>query len=386
MKPVNKEGETIGGGRPHLLILTAGFGEGHNAAARGLAAACDELHGEGSAEVLDLFLLTSPRTSALVRSGYIGLINRLPRLWRGIYGLMDRSALLPRLLSSSLRPQVRFLARRFEAGCPRAICSTYPVYPFLLERLREQGRLPVPHYTVVTDSISIHSLWWRSPCDGWFVPNADSAAVMEGRGVNPQRLNVSGFPVTPYFRRHAGEFTRPDLGSGATPRVLHIINSGTRHAAATAERLLSGSEFEVTCAVGRNEKLRKRLERVAAGRSKPSRILGWTDEIPRLLMTHHVVVSKAGGATTQEAIAAECPMIVSQVVPGQEEGNCELVLRHGAGNLAESTEAVIAALRQAFAQRGALWRRWHAAMAPLSRPDAARVIVRTVLQAGEAAP
>jgi hypothetical protein len=62
---------------------------------------------------------------------------------------------------------------------------------------------------------------------------------------------------------------------------------------------------------------------------------------PELLMSHHVVVSKAGGATTQEAIAARCPMIVNQVVPGQEEGNCELLLRHGAGALATTPEAVI---------------------------------------------
>ena len=33
-------------------------------------------------------------------------------------------------------------------------------------------------------------------------------------------------------------------------------------------------------------------------------------------MTHHAVVSKAGGATTPEAINALCPMVVSQVVPG----------------------------------------------------------------------
>ena len=35
--------------------------------------------------------------------------------------------------------------------------------------------------------------------------------------------------------------------------------------------------------------------------------------------------SKAGGATTQEAIAAKCPMIINQVVPGQEEGNARLI-------------------------------------------------------------
>jgi processive 1,2-diacylglycerol beta-glucosyltransferase len=96
-------------------------------------------------------------------------------------------------------------------------------------------------------------------------------------------------------------------------------------------------------------------------------------------MTHHVVVSKAGGATTQEAIAARCPMLVNQVVPGQEEGNYELLRRHGVGGLAETPEALRETLRQAFADRGALWSRWHAALRDLTRPDAARTIAARVL-------
>jgi processive 1,2-diacylglycerol beta-glucosyltransferase len=98
-------------------------------------------------------------------------------------------------------------------------------------------------------------------------------------------------------------------------------------------------------------------------------------------MTQHVVVSKAGGATTQEAIAALCPMIVNQVVPGQEEGNYELLRRHGAGTLAETPEAVLQALRRAFADRGAGCRQWRAALEPLARPDAAATIADHVLTA-----
>ena len=91
-------------------------------------------------------------------------------------------------------------------------------------------------------------------------------------------------------------------------------------------------------------------------------------------MTHHVVVSKAGGATTQEAIAARCPMIVNQIVPGQEEGNYELLRRHGAGALAETPDAVISALRRAFAWRGRGWREWQdTCWAPCSA-DAARAM------------
>ena len=98
-------------------------------------------------------------------------------------------------------------------------------------------------------------------------------------------------------------------------------------------------------------------------------------------MTHHVVISKAGGATTQEAIAARCPMIVSQVVPGQEEGNYELLRRHGAGTLAETPVAVEAALRAAFAHDGALCRQWRQRLEALSRPSAAREIATQVLAA-----
>ena len=106
-------------------------------------------------------------------------------------------------------------------------------------------------------------------------------------------------------------------------------------------------------------------------------------------MTHHVVISKAGGATTQEAIAARCPMIVNQVVPGQEEGNYELLRRHHAGALAETPDAVLATLHEAFANHAAGWRRWREALATLTRNDAARDIVSRTLsetKCGRGAP
>ncbi len=100
-------------------------------------------------------------------------------------------------------------------------------------------------------------------------------------------------------------------------------------------------------------------------------MLGWTKEIPELLASHHLVISKAGGATVQEAIAAGCPMIMNQVAPGQEEGNADLLLRNEAGALAENPGAVVAAVERAFADDGAVWRRWSEGMARMSRPRAA---------------
>lgn len=368
---------------PRILILTAGFGEGHNAAARALAHACDAAQGPGTARVADVFALASPRFNALTRRAYLGLINRFPRVWSAVYAWIDRSTFLPRGLWA-LRREIHVLGELIDREHPSIICSTYPVYAFMLEKLAHAGRNAGPHFNVVTDSISINSLWWRAACAGWFLPNHDSADVLRRAGIEAEFLHVLGFPVTPFFSAHAAEFSPPDLGTGAVPRVLHIINSGTRGATETARRLLVETGWEVTCAVGRDEKLRRQLTRLAAGRARPAQILGWTDQIPRLLMTHHVVVSKAGGATTQEALAARCPMIVSQIVPGQEEGNWELLRRHGIGALAQTPDAVIAELRSAFAARGHVWQQWRTALASLARPEAARDIsARLLASAGQ---
>jgi processive 1,2-diacylglycerol beta-glucosyltransferase len=374
---------------PRVLILTAGFGEGHNAAARALAAGFialgdqrsnEEQHPENSVKIVDAFALASPRFNEAARRFYLTLINEAPRLWSRVYDWIDRSNLVQRRMWL-FRREIRVLADLLERERPTAICCTYPLYGFFLEQIARAGGHVPPTFNVVTDSISIHSLWWRAPLAGWFLPNEDSAAVLREAGINPACIHVCGFPVTAFFADHASRLSPPDLATGVPPRVLHIINSGTRHAEETARRLLTETSWDITCAVGRDSRLQARLKRLAQDRPHPAQILGWTDQIPRLLMTHHAVVSKAGGATTQEAIAALCPMIVSQVVPGQEEGNYELLRRHSAGALAETSDAVLAQLTRAFADRGRVWREWRAALRPLALPDAAGDIARHVLAA-----
>ena len=363
---------------PRLLILTAGFGEGHNAAARALSAEHESLHGSGSAPVIDALALAAPRLNAVSRRVYLRVINGWPAGWGALYRWLDRSRLVRAALGRSPAEQ-RVLRDLIARQRPAAVVCTFPGYMFTLAALARGGAVLPPAFSVVTDSISINSLWWRAGGRGWFVPNAATADVMKSAGVDPDRIDVTGFPVDPFFRRHEGEWMPPEFGPGVQPRVLYIVNSGRSRAPETAERLLRETDWEITCTVGRDDELRRRLRDVAAGRRARTEVLGWTNEIPRLLMTHHVVVSKAGGATTQEALAARCPMVVNQIVPGQEEGNYELLRRHGVGALATTPEQVLAALRAAFADGGAIWSGWRRAVAPLSRPRAAQEILALVL-------
>ena len=361
-----------------VLILTAGYGEGHNAAARALACASEELS-PGSSAVVDLFSIASPKFNDVARKLYIQMINKTPHLWSAAYSWMDTSKLLPKIIKSMKREH-RLLLEIITKEKPDVICSTYPVYAFLIENLRNEGKLNIAHYNIVTDSISINSLWWKAGAHGWFVPNQDSADFMIEKGVERSKIHNSGFPVNPFFSLNKDILKRSSLTQGSAPRVLYIINSGTRYAEETASALLAQNDWEITCAVGRDESLKAKLTAKAQGRLRPASILGWTNTIPELLMTHHVVVSKAGGATTQEAIAACCPMIVNQIVPGQEEGNYELLRRRNIGSLSQTPEEVISSLRNAFSNSGNVWESWHNSLMTLTQPKAAYTIINHLMK------
>jgi processive 1,2-diacylglycerol beta-glucosyltransferase len=165
-----------------------------------------------------------------------------------------------------------------------------------------------------------------------------------------------------------------------------MINAGKDRAPAVVERLLRLNNLHLTVTVGRDEPLRARIEEVARSADKAIELHGWTDRMPELIMSHHVLIGKAGGATVQEAIAARTPMLITQVVPGQEEGNARLLFQNGCGALCETPEALAAQVHGLFESGAALWKRWEANIARLSRPDAARTIARFVAQGAGAPP
>src|SRR5437763_5000610 len=115
---------------------------------------------------------------------------------------------------------------------------------------------------------------------------------------------------------------------------------------------------QLTVTVGRDERLRLAVQSIRNLSTQKFDVIGWTTELPRLLNTHHLLISKAGGATVQEAIAAGCPIIINQVVPGQEEGNARLIVETNSGVVASSTREVLDALHCAFEDNAKDLRDW----------------------------
>jgi len=361
-----------------ILILTAGFGEGHNSAARALQSAFQEAP-DVTVETVDIFAMHAPRLNEFTRRAYHRVINGAPRVWSAFYGWLDRSPHAARLMRL-LAGETATLAALLGQKRPDAIVSTYPAYAWMLGRIRRRGATVPPLFTVVTDALTINSLWYRAPSHAWFVTDPGSADVLCRAGVSPGRIHVSGFPVNLEFARRPTALQPPDPVAGGVRRVLYMVNSGRARAIETARRLLREPDILITITAGRDERLIAELQSLADAAPGRAVVLGWTNQIPTLLMNHHVAISKAGGATTQESINALCPMIVNQIVPGQEEGNYELLRRHDAAAHAATPDAIVDALDVIFDANAARWHAWRDNLRRLARPDAARAIAAHVLQ------
>src|SRR5436190_40016 len=345
-----------------ILILTAGFGEGHNSAARGVRAGLARIAPKVEVEMRDLFPETFGALNEIIRRAYIGLINRWPRSWRYVYDWLDRKKDFDQRFQK-FRGLKKNLGRLLDRFQPDVVVSTFPPYPYLLQQILGNDRR-CKNVAVVTDSITVNAVWYCSPADYFIVANEQSADVVRNGGAASDKIKVIGFPVSPRFADFAKDRQLPN---GAGPRVLYAINAGTSRAPDLVQKLL-GLNVQLTVTVGRNEKLRRAIEGVAGDRKID--IYGWTEEMPRLFCESHVLIGKAGGATVQETIAAACPMIINHVVSGQEEGNARLIVETNSGAIALSNDEVFSQVQRAFANDGSQWRDWSANISHLSRPRA----------------
>ncbi|HKS31914.1 MAG TPA: glycosyltransferase, partial [Chthoniobacterales bacterium] len=189
--------------------------------------------------------------------------------------------------------------------------------------------------------------------------------VLRSAGVAPERIRTFGFPVSPKFADFADD--RPLPSSNSSRRVLYMINAAKRGATELV-RLLVKLGADVTVTIGRADELRPEIEAAANGHRV--KIVGWTNELPRIMHENHLLIGKAGGATVQETIAAKCPMIINHVVAGQEEGNARLIVETDSGVIAQSPEEIIAQVRRAFDDGAKQWRTWEGNISKLSRPRA----------------
>lgn len=353
-----------------ILVLTAGFGDGHNTAAASTAEALRRLCPDEEVQVCDLISEVQPLISGVLKSLYQLAITHFPSGWRAVYRLLEKTDLDPQQ-SPWLRPLIKGLGRKLEQTGPRLIVSTFPIYADLLQALRDHASIP-PLLTVVTDSISVHPIWVKSFSDAYCVADVETEEVLFQMGIPKIKVFVTGFPVSLQFTEPLTETTV----EAQAQRILYLPSTTATRVAQTLEALrpLLENGARLTMPVGKHRpRLYHVLNRFTDSLRDPAQmeIIGWTTRIPELLRTHDVVICKAGGAILHEVLAARIPAVIDYVVPGQEEGNAKMLLSRNCAYRTETAQQTGEAVAKILAAQGKIGHEMRYNMLPISVPDAA---------------
>jgi UDP-N-acetylglucosamine:LPS N-acetylglucosamine transferase len=348
-------------------------GGGHLSAARALACELND-SGKASTLLLDAYVDGGRFPVTLFPWAYAQLARRHPRLWATIYRMAEARISLRRTLGPFLNPGVRRLVARER---PDAIVSVLPAVNDVLARAAAAfgARMEV----VLTDWHSVHPLWVAPGVQYYTVPTGSAGDDCVRFGVPREHVEVVGIPVRRAFAALGG----PASARSAFTILAMVGAEGSPHAlrnlAQLARMPLDQAELIVVC--GRNAELRRQVARLPARMRVQA--LGFADNVADLMRAADVLVTKPGGLTLAEAFCCAVPVVVHDVLPGQEAGNLRYVLgQHAVAYApdARTLERVIGELyahpvrRAELAERGAR----------LARPDAARHIARGLLQRLEA--
>ncbi len=367
--------------RPRVVFYFSDTGGGHRSAAEAIIEALHLIYGETfSAEMVDVFKDYAPLPFRRMPEIYPDLV-KAPRLWQASFYVTDGRARV-RALTASVWPIAREPARRLVRDHPAdLIVTVHPVANSLA--LKALGSNRPPFYTVVTDMVTTHALWFDKRADTIFVPTEMASQRAISYHMPPEKLAVVGLPVADRYCTPVGNKAqiRKRLGWPTDKAMVLMVGGGEgmgplgRNARAVDE---SGLDVGLAIVCGRNQKLENSLR--AASWENPAFVYGFTRQMPEFMRAADVIVTKAGPGTIAEALNANLPIILYSKIPGQEDGNVTFVESEGAGVWAPKPQMVVRTLTRWISKP--LEREAVIANARrIARPDAARQVARSIGQA-----
>ncbi len=349
------------------MLVYSRVGGGHLSAARALAEAF-EATGRATASLADVYLECGRFPVTLFPKAYAQLARYHPRLWALLFHGSNHRFDPKRVLGPFVRDGIRY---RIAHEQPDVVVSVLPVINGLLTEVATRTEV------VLTDWHSVHRFWVAPGVDHYTVPTDAARRDCIRFGADPERVDVVGIPV----RRAFADAARPPREhTTASDRftILAMVGAeGSPRALANLRAVMQlRLDAQLTIVCGRNEQLRKEVQALPA--RLPVQALGFVDNIPELMRQSDILITKAGGLTLAEAFSCGVPVVVYDVLPGQEAGNLQYALSQQAVAYAKSPRDlahVVTQLRDDDVRRHALAQRGRT----LARPDAAQRIAASVL-------
>ncbi len=373
-----------------VLILTADAGFGHRRAAQAIATALEETHGdECTHEIVNA--LDDAHTPALLRSSqsdYDRIAREMPDVYRFGYEATDSAtpkAIMDRGLQTMLYSALRRLLHEKQ---PDVIISTFPLYQAPLGAVFSITKKFIPLVTVVTDLVTVHQIWFSEYSDLTIVPTPVVRDLAIGAEIPANQIEVIGIPVHPRLsqEKRAKAAICAELGwdqplttvlmvgskrSGRYGEVAHVLNH-------------SGLPIQLILVAGGDDERYAELQHTEWHHS--THVYNFVNNMPTMMRAADCIICKAGGLTVTESLACGLPLLLTDVIPGQETGNAEYVVGNGAGEMIAEPLQALETLCHWLLNDGALLKERAANAAKLGRPRAAYDIVERAWQLAQRGP
>jgi processive 1,2-diacylglycerol beta-glucosyltransferase len=373
--------------KPRVLLLSASSGAGHARASQALEKAF-AARGDCAVEHIDAIQHVSKLFQRAYDKAYISMVRRVPKLMGVLYERTDqpwqhsrRRLALDRLNTA---PMIRLLKR----VQPDLCVATHFLPAEIIAWLIAKRKLHTHNAIVVTD-YDVHAMWLCRTVDRYYVAIDEAAEYLARIGVPSEKLRVSGIPIDPLFAKPIDRAeTRRALNLDPTATVILVSAGG--YGIGPVEQLVNDllalqRPWQIIAIAGKAEKVCKRLEEISRSAGKlPSGAprlvpVGFTTEMDKYMAAADLLVGKAGGLTTSEALARALPMALIEPIPGQEERNADHLLEAGAAIRCNNLPAAAWKIAVLLDDPARLARMREAARG-MAKPNAAAIIAEDALR------
>jgi processive 1,2-diacylglycerol beta-glucosyltransferase len=372
---------------PKILIISSDTGGGHRSAAQVITDGIERFwHGRSVAVRTIKAIEESHHVTQKLVNLYNWVLRNKQGWMRYLYWAVNK-----------IRPETRdFFHKRcvgytrnvFEKWCPHIVVSVHPLTQHFFARVLKELNLAdqVPLVTVVTDPC--YGFWKGWACDDvslYLVANDEARRQLIDYGISAEKIKISGMPVDPKFREideKDAQIARQAYGLDPDKFTV-FVNAGWIGGGNIPQifRELVRGELDVQAIflAGKNEQLRLEAEKIAKHAKFPVKVIGYSDEIEKLMQSANVMISKLGGLTTYEAMACGLPIIAdatTRPMP-QEAGTVRLLSDRGAGILLKRSADIVPTIHNLIGfspQYNAM----KAATAGMTMPNSTEYIIREI--------
>jgi processive 1,2-diacylglycerol beta-glucosyltransferase len=373
--------------KPRVLLLSASSGAGHVRAAQALEKAF-AARGDCAVEHVDAIEYVSKLFQRVYDKAYISMVRRSPELMGVLYERTDQPWQHPRRRLVLDRLNTAPMVRMLKCVQPDLCVATHFLPAEIIAWLIAKRKLHAHNAIVVTD-YDVHAMWLCRTVDRYYVAIDEAAEYLARIGVPREKLCVTGIPVDPLFSKPLDRAEARRV-LGLDPSALSILVSAGGYGIGPVEQLVNDllalqRPWQIVAIAGKAEKVRKRLEEIShkAGKlpSGAPRLVpvGFTTDMEKYMAAADLLVGKAGGLTTSEALSRILPMALIEPIPGQEERNADHLLEAGAAIRCNNLPAAAWKIAALLDDPPRLERMRDAARS-MAKPNAAAIIAEDALR------